>query len=136
MNNMNMNMNMNIEKWAVFASYWKSKKLLLMLLTMFCWTEVLSKKVWEALWANPCLPRQFLACVILECFVKFLDDPYYEPLLWFMIIIIWQYFVVDLMFVTPLIYILWRIQHHHPLQNRSLIILNLYNLYPRISIAT
>jgi len=25
-------------------------------------------------------------CIILECFVNFLDDPYYEPLLWFMII--------------------------------------------------
>jgi len=27
-------------------------------------------------------------CVILECFINFLDDPYYELLLWFMIIII------------------------------------------------
>jgi len=26
-----------------------------------------------------------LACVILGCFEKFLDDPYYEPLPWFMI---------------------------------------------------
>jgi len=26
-----------------------------------------------------------LACVILGCFEKFLYDPYYEPLLWFMI---------------------------------------------------
>jgi len=25
-------------------------------------------------------------CVILECFVNFQDDPYYEPLLWFMMI--------------------------------------------------
>ena len=29
-----------------------------------------------------------MACVILECFVNFLDDPYYEPLLWFMISIL------------------------------------------------
>jgi len=74
-----------MEKWAVFANHWKSRKLLLILLTMFWWTEVLLKKVWEAFWANPCLPRQFLVCIILECFVKFLDDPYYEPLPWFMI---------------------------------------------------
>jgi len=59
-----------------------------MLLTMFCWTEILPKKVWEAFWANPRLPRQFLVCVILERFVNFLDEPYYQPLLWFMIIII------------------------------------------------
>ena len=32
-----------------------------------------------------CLPSRLLACVILECFVNFLDDPYYEPLLWLMI---------------------------------------------------
>jgi len=25
-------------------------------------------------------------CIILECFVNFLDDPYYEPLPWFMIV--------------------------------------------------
>jgi len=80
-----VNMNMNKEEWVVFASHWKSRKLLLVLLTMFCWTKVLPKKVWEAFWANPCLPRQLLAYVILECFVNFLDDPYYEPLLWFMI---------------------------------------------------
>jgi len=24
-------------------------------------------------------------CILLECFVNFLDDPYYEPLPWFMI---------------------------------------------------
>jgi len=29
---------------------------------------------------------RILACVILECFVNFLDDPYYEPLPWFMIL--------------------------------------------------
>jgi len=75
-----------MEKWVVFASYWKSRKLLLMLLTMFCWAEVLPKKVWETFWANPCLQRWFLACVILECFVNFLDDPFYEPLPWFMIV--------------------------------------------------
>jgi len=34
-------------------------------------------------WANPCLPRWFLVCIKLECSVNFLDDPYYEPLLWF-----------------------------------------------------
>jgi len=82
---MNMNMNMNMEKWALFASCWKSRQRLFMLSTMFCWTEVLSKKVWEAFWANLRLPRWVLACVILECFVNFLDDPYYEPLPWFMI---------------------------------------------------
>jgi len=76
---------MNMEKWALFASHWKSRKLLLMLITMFCWTVALPKKVWEAFWANPCLQRRFLACVILESFVNFLDDPYYEPLPWFMI---------------------------------------------------
>jgi len=26
----------------------------------------------------------FLACVLLESFIKFLVNPYYEPLLWFM----------------------------------------------------
>jgi len=59
-----------------------------------CWTEVLSKKVWEAFWANPFLPRWFLACVILECFVNFLDDPYYEPLLWFMILLSYFKFIL------------------------------------------
>jgi len=29
-----------------------------------------------------------LACVILEYFVNFLDDPYYEPLPWFLIVIL------------------------------------------------
>jgi len=29
----------------------------------------------------------FLACVLLESFIKFLVDPYYEPLSWFMIYI-------------------------------------------------
>jgi len=29
----------------------------------------------------------FLTCVLLESFIKFPVDPYYEPLLWFMIII-------------------------------------------------
>jgi len=76
-----------MEKWVVFASHWKLRKLLHMLLTMFCWAKLLLlKKVWEAFWVNPCLPGWFLACVILGCFVKFLDDPYYEPLLWFMIV--------------------------------------------------
>jgi len=28
----------------------------------------------------------FLACILLESFIKFLVNPYYEPLLWFMII--------------------------------------------------
>ena len=28
----------------------------------------------------------FLSCVALGYFEKFLDDPYYEPLLWFMIV--------------------------------------------------
>jgi len=50
---------MNMKKWVVFASHWKSRKPLLMLLTMFCWTELLLKKVWEAFWANPCLSRGF-----------------------------------------------------------------------------
>jgi len=68
-----------MEKWVVFISHWKSRKLLFVLLTMFCWTEVLTKKVWEAFLANPCLLKWFMVCVILECFVKFLDDPYYEP---------------------------------------------------------
>jgi len=27
-----------------------------------------------------------LVCIILEYFVNFLDDPYYEPLPWFMIL--------------------------------------------------
>jgi len=26
-------------------------------------------------------------CIMLECFVNFLDDPYYEPLPWFMILV-------------------------------------------------
>jgi len=59
-----------------------------MLLNMFRWTEVLLKKVWEAFWVNCCLQRWFLECIILECFVNFLDDPYYEPLPWFMITIL------------------------------------------------
>jgi len=78
-----------LEKWVaiVFVSHWKSRKpaVPLMPLTMFCWTEVyvIPKKVWEVFCANP---RGGLACVILECFVNFLDDPYYnEPLPWFMI---------------------------------------------------
>jgi len=58
---------------------------LFILSTMFHWTEVVPRKVWEVFRANPCLSRQFLACIILDCFVNFLDDPYYEPLLWFMI---------------------------------------------------
>jgi len=32
---------------------------------------------------GPCLPRWYLLCIILECFVNFLDYPYYEPLPWF-----------------------------------------------------
>jgi len=47
----------------------------------------ITKKVWKAFWAYPGLLRQFLECVILECFVNFLDDPYYESLLWFMILL-------------------------------------------------
>ena len=31
------------------------------------------------------LLRWFLVCVLLECFHNFSLDPYYEPLLWFMI---------------------------------------------------
>jgi len=92
-NHMNMNMNnINMEKWALFASCWKSRKRLFMLSTMFRWTEVLTKKVWEAFWTNPCLPRWFLVCVILQCFVNFLDDPYYEPLPWFMITHAWPHY--------------------------------------------
>jgi len=77
-----------MEKWALFASHWKLRKLLLMFLTIFHWTEVLSKKVWEAFWANPYLPRRILAYITLECFVNFLDDPCYEPLPWFMITLV------------------------------------------------
>jgi len=63
---------MNMEKCVAFASHWKSRKLLLMLLTMFYWTGVLPKKVWEVFWAIPYLPRWLLACVILERLVNFL----------------------------------------------------------------
>jgi len=82
-------------EWALFASCWKSRKLLFMLSTMFrenyclcfqlCFTELkyYQRRSERLFWANPCLPRLFLACVILECFVNFLDDPYYEPLPWF-----------------------------------------------------
>jgi len=80
-----------MEKKALFASHWKSRKQLSMLSTMFCWTEVLPKKVWEAFCANPCLARWLLACIILEYFVDFLDDPYYESLLWFMISVLVYY---------------------------------------------
>jgi len=100
-----MNMSMNMEEWAVFASHWKSRKLLLMLLTKFCWTEVLSKNIWEVFWADPCLPRQNLVCIILESFVNFLDDPYYEPLPWFMIYVIYlwlQLLQILLIFIISL----------------------------------
>jgi len=36
-------------------------------------------------WAILVLQGGFFARVILECFVNFLDDPYYEPPPWFMI---------------------------------------------------
>jgi len=63
-------------KWVVFASHWKSRKLSFMLLTMFLLNWSITKKVWEAFWVNSCLPRWFSACVILGCFVNFLDDHY------------------------------------------------------------
>jgi len=69
-NNWLSNMN-NMEKWAGFTSHWKLRRLTLMLLTMFCSTEVLPKKVWEAFLVNPCLPRWFLVYIILVCSVNF-----------------------------------------------------------------
>jgi len=63
------NMNNNMEKWVVFVSDWKSRKLSLMLLTMLCWIEVL----WEALWVDSYLPGWFLACIIsTPCLAMFL----------------------------------------------------------------
>jgi len=38
-----------------------------MLLTMFCWTRLL-------------FFQGGLLCILLGCFINFLDDPYYEPL--------------------------------------------------------
>jgi len=51
-----------------------------------CFTELKdykgrSKRLFELILAF----QDGLACVILGCFEKFLDDPYYEPLPWFMI---------------------------------------------------
>jgi len=58
-----------------------------MLLMMFYCTEVhITKEGREASRTNHFLPKRFLACVMLECFVNFLDDLYYEPLPWFMIL--------------------------------------------------
>jgi len=95
-----------MEKWAVFASHWKSRKLLFMLLTMCCWTEVLPKKVWETFCANPSLSsKAVLTCVILECFVNFLNNPYYKPLLWFMIEYIISIFILLLIvFLIPILF--------------------------------
>jgi len=44
-------------------------------------------------------------CVILGCFVNFLDDPYYEPLPWFMMFVSKVY--VPIMYITSPGYILF-----------------------------
>jgi len=47
----------------------------------------------------------FLVCILLESFIKFLVDPYYEPLSWFMIT--FQLFVVHnlILFLRTTIYL-------------------------------
>jgi len=73
--------NMNMQKWVVFSSHWKSRKLLLMLFAELKYYQKRSERLFEVILV---FQGSFGVCYI-RVFVNFLDDPYYEPLLWFMI---------------------------------------------------
>jgi len=89
----------NMEKWVVFFKSLKKENW-----KMHAFNNILLywKKIWEAFWVNFCLPRWFLACIILGCFVNFLVYPYYELLLWF----ISDYQFFDDYFWTKIFYLI------------------------------
>jgi len=69
-----------MEKWLVFVRHENQENYCLCVLLN--WN--INKEGWEAFELILVL-QGGLASVILEYFVNFLDDPYYEPLPWFMI---------------------------------------------------
>ena len=76
-NNMN-----NVEKWAGYASHWKSRKLLFIFIALFYWTKLLQRKVQKAL--KLILTFQ-PSRAVFDIHWGVMDNSYYEPLPWFII---------------------------------------------------